>query len=419
MRAREPKAPRDGVVLDHDLDREDLDVSKRDRNRAGSCHHAFPQAGRDDLIERRHVVSCDGEAPAVYQSVHAIAGHPPPPCASLTHVGATKPSLARGVPRALVEAALSATDSREFRTKLRPLLRVHVAFDAYCVNTCDPVTRAVTSSVGDGLSPGDARKLFAIERAGGDVNLLADLASEGPAVATLQAATRGKPHSSRRMREIFAPLGFCDELRAALVLGERPWGYLHLFRKERPFDVADVRRIESAAPVIALGLAKSLVAAKRGRRVAFEPELIVIDRRGKIVNASARARSLVSELDCDGHQVIPHGIAAARSGRDAGCFRIASGAWVAFRGFDVGGRVAVLVDRATPEEIARTVLLAFRLTAREKAVAQLLVDGLSNAQIAHELRISLHTAKDHVKAVLAKTDTESRAHLTRLLGGAA
>ena len=79
--------------------------------------------------------------------------------------------------------------------------------------------------------------------------------------------------------------------------------------------------------------------------------------------------------------------------------------------------MAVLVDRATPEEIARTVLLACRLTARERAVAQLLVEGLSNVQVAHDLRISLHTAKDHVKAVLAKTDTESRAHLTRLLAG--
>ena len=147
---------------------------------------------------------------------------------------ATKPSLARGVPRAIIEAALAATDSRAFRTMLRPLLRAHVAFDAYCVNTCDPVTRAVTSSVGDGLSPADARKLFAIESAGRDVNLLAHLAPEGPVVATLQTATRGKPRSSRRMREIFAPLGFCDELRAALVLGDRPWGYLHLFRKQIP-----------------------------------------------------------------------------------------------------------------------------------------------------------------------------------------
>ena len=88
---------------------------------------------------------------------------------------------------------------------------------------------------------------------------------------------------------------------------------------------------------------------------------------------------------------------------------------MAFRRFDVAGRVAVLVDRATPEEIARTLLLAYRLTARERAVARLVADGLSNVQIAHELRIALYTAKDHVKAVLAKTATESRADLMRLL----
>lgn len=328
---------------------------------------------------------------------------------------ARKPSLARGVPRAIVEAALSAVDSRAFRSNLRPLLQSYVAFDAYCVNTCDPVTRAITGSVGDGLAPPDARKLFALEREGGDLNLLASLAPGGPVVATVSAATNGKPHRSRRMREIFAPLGFCDELRAALLLGDRPWGYLHLFRKDYPFAPADVRRIERAAPVIALGLAKSAVAPRRGKRVSIDAELLVLDHHGRIVSASRRGRALLAELDLDGHQAIPHGIIAARRGREAGCVRLGSGAWVAFRRFDVGKRVAVLVDRATPDEIARTVLLAYRFTARERAVARLVLEGLSNAQIAHDLGISLHTAKDHVKAVLTKSDSESRAQFARLL----
>jgi hypothetical protein len=53
----------------------------------------------------------------------------------------------------LRDLVLQNADSRAFRLAARPLLHGYVPFDAYCVNTCDPVTRAITSSVGDGLGP--------------------------------------------------------------------------------------------------------------------------------------------------------------------------------------------------------------------------------------------------------------------------
>jgi len=53
-------------------------------------------------------------------------------------------------------------------------------------------------------------------------------------------------------------------------------------------------------------------------------------------------------------------------------------------------------------------MLAFGLTARERQVAELVIAGLSNVQLAGELRIGLHTAKDHVKAVLRKTGANTR-----------
>ncbi|MEL7157718.1 MAG: LuxR C-terminal-related transcriptional regulator [Actinomycetota bacterium] len=48
------------------------------------------------------------------------------------------------------------------------------------------------------------------------------------------------------------------------------------------------------------------------------------------------------------------------------------------------------------------------LTGREREVAVLLVSGLSNAQIARALFISLATVKDHVHSILAKTGCDSR-----------
>jgi DNA-binding NarL/FixJ family response regulator len=57
------------------------------------------------------------------------------------------------------------------------------------------------------------------------------------------------------------------------------------------------------------------------------------------------------------------------------------------------------------------------LTAREEEVAALLLEGLSNQQIATRLSISLNTVKRHVSAMLKKTGTQSRLELVARLRG--
>src|SRR5262249_41200063 len=154
------------------------------------------------LLESADVASGDGARPPLYQPQKLVACHDTTSLPYALRMGRTKPSLERGVPPKLRELALGSTDSRAFRVAARPLLHAHVPFDAYCVNTCDPVTRAITSSVGDGLRPTEARRLFAIERRGRDVNLLTNLGVTGPRVATMNEATRGAPDKSERMRTI-------------------------------------------------------------------------------------------------------------------------------------------------------------------------------------------------------------------------
>ncbi len=48
------------------------------------------------------------------------------------------------------------------------------------------------------------------------------------------------------------------------------------------------------------------------------------------------------------------------------------------------------------------------LTARERQVAELLVEGASNKMIARRLDISVHTAKFHVAAVLERLGARNR-----------
>jgi DNA-binding CsgD family transcriptional regulator len=333
------------------------------------------------------------------------------------------------MPPKLGRLVFAGNDSQTFRQAVRPLLHAYVHFDAYCMNSCDPVSRAITSSVGDGLSAQDARRLFALERRRDDVNLLSDLGGNGsldalgrpsaPSVVTIAQTTNGDPGKSPRMRTIFLPKGFTDELRAALALGGHVWGYLHLYRKGPVFDERDVRRIEKVAPLLALGLARAtLTHDKKARRLA--PGVVELDPRGNVRRASPAAHELLRSLDLDGHQPIPHGVYAAERASDPGCFRAPSGEWVTFRRFDLGlddGRAIVLIDHATPEQVQRTRMLAFGLTTREREVATLVMEGMSNAQLAAALEIALHTAKDHVKAVLHKTGANTRSELSQLLLG--
>ena len=57
------------------------------------------------------------------------------------------------------------------------------------------------------------------------------------------------------------------------------------------------------------------------------------------------------------------------------------------------------------------------LTPREREVAQLVAQGLSNKEIAARLHISLGTVKDHLHHILTKTSLPSRTAITAAMAG--
>lgn len=69
-----------------------------------------------------------------------------------------------------------------------------------------------------------------------------------------------------------------------------------------------------------------------------------------------------------------------------------------------------LLDRARLSEAPPSRHRPPYFSPRERDVITLLLDGLSNRQIADRLGISLHSAKRHVSAVLNKVNSPSRAH---------
>jgi DNA-binding NarL/FixJ family response regulator len=77
--------------------------------------------------------------------------------------------------------------------------------------------------------------------------------------------------------------------------------------------------------------------------------------------------------------------------------------------------LAVSIDRDGPEPVVyvtpRPDARFDVLTPREFEVSTLVAGGFSNAQIAEALFISVPTVKDHVHAILVKTDLKSRSEV--------
>jgi DNA-binding CsgD family transcriptional regulator len=70
-----------------------------------------------------------------------------------------------------------------------------------------------------------------------------------------------------------------------------------------------------------------------------------------------------------------------------------------------------VIEPASPAELEPVVAAGYQLTRREAETLTLLLRGLPTKAIAATLRVSHHTAHDHVKAIFAKTGVGSRGEL--------
>ena len=73
-----------------------------------------------------------------------------------------------------------------------------------------------------------------------------------------------------------------------------------------------------------------------------------------------------------------------------------------------GEQIAVIIEPATPTEVATVIMKAYGLTERERTVTGLLCTGRSTAQITAELWISPNTLQDHLKSIFDKIGVRSR-----------
>jgi DNA-binding CsgD family transcriptional regulator len=347
-------------------------------------------------------------------------------------------SLAERQVAEIVRRCYAGLDATQLRLEVLGRLRRIMPADAAFFATVDPVTLLFTMAVAeDPLAA--ATPLFLDNEFGrDDVNKFAALSGSIDRVASLDRATHGDRSVSPRYREIMAPLGLGDELRAALVAGQHCWGVLCLHREDSSLGFTDqeLRLVRRIAPHLAEGLRRAVAlppAADAGSQPRT-PGIIVLDAHLGVMSISPQAEYWLAEMadpSSPGATELPLAVYAAaarlsrieqlpdRSAAPTVRVRTRAGQWLiihAARLDGPGGRqTGIVFQPASPTQLSSLFLSTYGLTPAQQRVAGLVLQGHSTRQIASELHISANTVQEHMTAVFDKAGVRSRRELAATL----
>lgn len=332
----------------------------------------------------------------------------------------------------LERLARDATDTVSFWRDATDVLRGLLPFDFYpCWFTVDPTTLLVTGHMNEGLesTPPQIAQAWYVE---GDVNSPAHLATVRGGALTVTEATGGDALASWRWRNLLEPNGFDDSLDAVLRRGDTVWGAVSLLHSSdtRPFAAQDVRFVARLSGTLATGTQLGLLRSEEHPEPGGDaPAVLVIDTELVATSATTNADEWLADLPDIGayrpdRLPMPVQVTAIRAARTpdghaSAVVRAASGRWVRIQATRLAGadepQVAVVVQTATPQELAPLRLAAFGLTPREREVVDLVLRGRSTREIADALFISEYTVQDRLKAVFEKMGIRSRRELVAVV----
>jgi len=340
----------------------------------------------------------------------------------------------------LARRCYAGLDGPAFQAEVVRSLHTLLSLDAVFFATADPATLLFTSAVSEEPLAGASARFLDNEFGHQDVNKFQSLATSARHIATLDSATHGERAGSARYREIMAPLGLGDELRAALVTRAGCWGYLCLHRADSPhgFTPAELRLVGRLAPHLANGCRHSLTLPYRSAITTAAPGVVILHPDLTLAAMTGEAERWLAQIA--EHRPAPgrlpmsvYAVAARLQSIDSGntvpeaapTVRVPSdtGGWLlihaAHLNGSTGGDIAVIIEPAHPHDIAPLLLSSHGLTPREREVAMLVIRGASTRSIGAELHLSDYTVKDHLKSIFDKTGVRSRRDLVAhiLTGG--
>ena len=311
------------------------------------------------------------------------------------------------------------------------LLGRAIDFDRSCWHTVDPGTVLLTGSVNREVSCSGSW-LAEFEYVVEDVNKWSDLARSGRLAGSTSQATHGRLTSSARHRS-HHEFGIGDELRGSMVDHDGYWAAVGLLRDDGRawFAEKDVALLARLSAVIAAAARRALVSTIAAETMAGSvgPGVVTFDVDGKVESLTPAAEQWIGLMTEDpppgtpGESKVLQAVAArARKATDGdpletaarARLRAADGTWLLLYGSRLSGgdgRTVVVIQQASPSEVAPLVALAYGLTPREVDVTRMCIAGLTTKEIAARLHLSAYTVQDHLKAIFEKTGVRSRGAL--------
>jgi DNA-binding CsgD family transcriptional regulator len=333
----------------------------------------------------------------------------------------------------LVRRCYSGLGGTAFQAEVVRVIHALLPVDAVFLAAADPGTLLFTGIFAEEPLLGVADQFLDNEFGQDDVNKFQSLATGTRHVVTLDSATHGKRAGSARYRDIMAPLGLGDELRAALVTPSGCWGYLCLHRAESPygFSPAEVRLIGRLAASLGNGFRLSLATPGTEEISAITPGVVVLHPDHTLAAITGEAERLLADIADDPSfragrlPAAVYAAAACLQSIDRGTaspdasptvrVRTTNGGWLLVHATHLHGTVdddiAVIIEAAHPSRTAPLVLRSLGLTPREAEVALLVLRGASTNTIGAELHLSAYTVKDHLKSIFDKAGVRSRRDL--------
>jgi DNA-binding CsgD family transcriptional regulator len=324
----------------------------------------------------------------------------------------------------------------EFQADVVRAIHALLPVDAVFIATADPATLLFTGLFAEDPLVDVADQFLNNEFGQDDVNKFHSLATGSPHVATLDSVTRGERLGSARYRDIMAPLGLGDELRAALVTPSGCWGYLCLHRAESPhgFTASEVRLVGRLASSLGNGFRLSVTGPGVEGITAMAPGVVLLHPDHSLAAMTGEAELLLADIDDQSSdsarlpaaiyaaaaclQSIDRGVAPPGSSPTLRV-RTIGGRWLLVHATHLHGSldddIAVIIEPAHPSRNAPLMLSSLGLTPRESEVALLVLRGASTKVIGAELHLSSYTVKDHLKSIFDKTGVRSRRDLVAKL----
>lgn len=331
-------------------------------------------------------------------------------------------------PGTLLAATSEPNDVATVMAAAAETLRAWVGLGPAFLASADPVTGGFSGTFAFDIPDAAAAAFYANELSGDDVVRFGSLKDAAVPVGSLFGATAGQPEQSARWREVISPLGWGDELRAAIRLDGTVWGYLCLHREaaDRPFSSKDVTRLTNVLPVLAGALRRmSLTAVPDDSRV--ETGVMIFDEQGRMTGSTGGSAAWLAELGEPGPDGLPllvaglarHVLVTGRSATTAITTRAGRSGLLEAAVLDgpASQQVVVVISASPPARRLEQLSAASGLSPREVQVLERVLAGSSTKVIAAELAISPYTVQAHLTSIFAKTGQRSRRALINRLRG--